>query len=133
MLFYWLDLLRALYKVCSHIMARSDSLCGLHKVCSHIMGRSDLLCCLHKVCSHIMARSDLLCCLHKVCSHIMARSDLFISLSTRVERLSRGKSHMYALRTYLFNVSHSGHGYLLSDLLLWVLSSLLELSTDYLA
>ena len=32
-----------------------------------------------------------LCGLHKVCSH---------DLSTRVERLSRSKPHMYALRTY---------------------------------
>ena len=32
----------------------------------------------------------------------MARPDLFIYLSTRVERLSRGKPHMYTLRTYFY-------------------------------
>ena len=55
----------------------------LNKVCSHIMAPLDLLCGLHKVCSHIMAPLDLLCGLHKVCSHIMAPLDLFIYLSTK--------------------------------------------------
>ena len=41
------------------------------------------------------------CGLHKVYSRIMARSDL----CTRVERLSRGKPHMYSLRTYFMSTA----------------------------
>ena len=33
------------YNACSHLMARSDLLCGLHKVCSHNIARSDLFIC----------------------------------------------------------------------------------------